>query len=56
VGVDGIPISASALEGPYPLRATAEAYALAWKFEPYLQNGVAMASRFSLSVTFKLLH
>jgi protein TonB len=56
VGGDGVPISARALQGPYPLRATGEAYAMGWRFEPHLENGVALVSRFNLSVTFKLLN
>lgn len=54
VGRDGVPMSARALEGPVQLRAAAEAYAMAWKFEPYLQNGVPLVSRFSLTVSYRM--
>jgi protein TonB len=54
VGVDGVPFKAQAVEGPSQLRATAETYGLAWRFAPYLQNGVPMISRFNLIVTFRL--
>jgi protein TonB len=54
IGADGVPLRAQALEGPYQLRAAAEGYALAWRFRPHLENGVAMVARFDLSVRFRL--
>jgi protein TonB len=54
VGVDGVPISVRAVEGPYLLRPTAEAHARAWRFYPQAENGVPQVSRFTLSVSFKL--
>jgi len=54
VGPDGVPVSARAMEGPLMLRATAEAYALAWRFSPPLVNGVPQASRFTLTMPFTL--
>jgi protein TonB len=54
VGPDGVPVSARALEGPFMLRAAAEAYALAWRFHPPLVNGVPQASRFTLTMPFTL--
>ena len=54
VGRDGVPLSAHALEGPLQLRAAAEACAMAWRFEPFLQNGVPLVSRFSLTVSYRM--
>jgi protein TonB len=54
VGPDGIPISAHAVEGPAQLRQTAEAYAMSWKFEPAMLNGVPQTARFKLTMPFKL--
>ena len=54
VGTDGIPTSAHALEGPPQLRPVAEAYAMGWKFEPALLNGVPQTARFKLTMPFKL--
>ena len=54
VGPDGIPVSARAVEGPTQLRAMAEDYAMKWKFEPAMSNGVAQSARFKLTLNFKL--
>lgn len=54
VGTDGIPTKATALEGPPQLRATAEQYALAWKFEPAMMNGAPQTARFKLTMPFRL--
>jgi protein TonB len=54
VGPDGIPIAAHAVEGPAQLRQVAENYAMGWKFEPAMLNGVAQTARFKLTMPFKL--
>lgn len=54
VGITGVPTSARALTGPLPLRSAAESYAMAWRFEPFLWNGVPQESRFNLTVSFRL--
>jgi protein TonB len=54
VGPDGIPTSAHAVEGPAQLRKVAEDYAMGWKFEPAMLNGVAQTARFKLTMPFKL--
>jgi protein TonB len=54
VGPDGIPISAHAVEGPSQLRAVAENYAQAWKFEPAMVNGMPITARFYLTMPFRL--
>jgi TonB family protein len=54
VGGDGIPTQARALEGPAQLRATAEEYALAWKFSPRVKDGQPVPYRFKLTMPFLL--
>jgi hypothetical protein len=54
MGPDGVPTGAKAVEGPFQLRAAAEAYALTWRFAPALVDGVPRASRFKLNITFYL--
>jgi TonB family protein len=54
LGADGVPLQAHALSGPYALRACAEAWAMAWRFFPYLQNGLPQAGLLKLTVTFRL--
>ena len=54
VGLDGVPMSTRALEGPFQLRAAAEAYAMTWRFEPYLHNGIPLVSRFNLTVAYRI--
>ena len=54
VGPDGIPIAAHAVEGPAQLRKVAEEYAMSWKFEPAMLNGVPQTARFKLTMPFKL--
>ncbi|MDR3670780.1 MAG: energy transducer TonB, partial [Holophaga sp.] len=54
VGLDGVPISVRALEGPFQLRGAAEAYALTWRFEPQMLDGVPQVSRFSLVVQYRI--
>lgn len=50
----GLPVQAEALAGPPELLATAIRYALAWKFEPALLNGVPQYARFKLTMPFHL--
>lgn len=50
----GIPVRAHAVKGPQALRSTAVAYALGWRFEPALRNGKPAASRFRLTMPFRL--
>ncbi len=54
VGVDGVPLSARAVDGPSLLRSAAEKFALAYRFEPYRVNGVPHPFQFTLTVTFTL--
>jgi protein TonB len=54
VGLDGVPLGAMALEGPFQLRAAAQAYAMAWRFVPTREGGQPVVSRFKLSVTYRL--
>jgi len=54
VDTSGVPTSARALQGPFLLRAPAEAYAMAWRFYPYVRNGVPCPSRFILTMPFTL--
>lgn len=52
VGADGVPVSAKALDGPYQLRAAAEAYALTWRLKAPTVNGVPRPFQFDLKVIF----
>jgi outer membrane biosynthesis protein TonB len=54
VGVDGVPISARASSGPFQLRKSAEDYAMSFRFQPFRENGVALVSRFTLTVIYNL--
>lgn len=54
IGTDGVPISAHAIEGPVQLRPTAESYAMQWRFEPAMLNGVPQTAKFKLTMPFKL--
>jgi len=54
VGPDGVPVSARALGGPTLLKAAAQAYAMAFRFEPQMEAGVPQTSRFNLNVTFRI--
>ena len=54
VGTDGVPTNVTTLSGPAQLRAVAEAYALAMRFEPSLVNGVPQTTRFTLTMPFRL--
>jgi TonB family protein len=50
----GCPESAKAIEGPAGLRPAAEAYAMAWRFEPAMLNGAPQRVRFLLTMPFRL--
>jgi TonB family protein len=54
VGLDGLPISAKAFEGPRLLCPPAEAYAMKWQFKPSTENGVPVLATFVLTVVFKI--
>jgi len=54
IGLDGVPIKAQALDGPPQLRPAAENYAMAWKFEPAMLNGVPQTAKFKLTMPFRL--
>ncbi len=54
IGIDGIPIKAQAIDGPPQLRPAAENYAMQWKFEPAMLNGVPQTAKFKLTMPFKL--
>lgn len=51
---NGIPVRARATKGPQPLRSTAVAYALGWRFEPVLAGGKPVPARFKLTMPFRL--
>ena len=50
----GVPASTKAIGGPPQLAAVAEDYAMGWRFEPALLDGVPQAARFRLTLTFAL--
>ncbi len=50
----GVPVDAKAVEGPEALRATAEAYARAWRFAPVKRDGKPASVRFKLTMPFRL--
>ena len=51
---DGRVESAKPVEGPEELRATAVAYASAWKFKPAVLDGKPVKARFRLTMPFRL--
>ena len=53
VDPEGRVARAEALEGPGPLLLTAIGYALDWKFQPALLNGVPQYARFRLTMPFR---
>jgi protein TonB len=53
-GADGVPQSAKAVDGPYQLRAAAEAYAMTWRVRPPAVNGIPRPSRFEVSITYRI--
>lgn len=54
IGTDGIPMKATAIDGPPQLRPAAEAYAMTWKFEPAMVNNVPQIGRFKLTLKYTL--
>ncbi|WP_026939452.1 energy transducer TonB [Holophaga foetida] len=54
IDTNGSPIKATAIEGPPQLRPTAENYAMQWRFEPAMLNGVPQFGRFTLTMPFRL--
>jgi TonB family protein len=54
VNPDGLPVKATAIEGPPQLRPAAESYAMKWKFEPVRIDGKTITATFSLSIPFRL--
>jgi protein TonB len=54
VGVDGVPISATALEGPAQLRAAAMSDAMTWRINPPTLNGFPQVSRIKITYNFQL--
>ena len=54
VGVDGVPLSAHAIEGPMQLRAASEASAMKWRFEPVKENGVPVIGIWPLKFKWQL--
>lgn len=54
VGIDGVPVSVRAVEGPMMLRATSEAYAARMRFRPETENGVPVYARFLLTMPYTL--
>ena len=54
VGVDGVPVSARAVEGPRPFFAASEAWAMKWRFEPLKVNGVPTVGIWPLTIQYKL--
>lgn len=54
VGVDGIPISAHAYEGPSMLRANAEAIGMRYRFKPEIREGVPVTTRFSVPIDYRI--
>jgi len=54
VDPQGTVVSARAMEGPVELRQVAEDYALLWRYEPALLDGVPHAARLRLTMPFRL--
>nr|WP_320131901.1 TonB family protein [uncultured Holophaga sp.] len=54
IDTEGVPTEAQAMSGPPQLRATAEAYARRWRFEPATVNGTPVMGRFTLTMPFRL--
>jgi TonB family protein len=50
----GVPRWATAIDGPKALMECACQYALTWRFEPAILNGVPQSARFRLPMPFKL--
>jgi len=54
IDTNGVPMKATAIEGPVQLRPTAENYAMQWRFEPATLNGTPQIGRFTLTMPFRL--
>jgi TonB family protein len=54
IGLDGVPISAHATEGPKMLQADAEQIALRYRFKPEVMNGVPVMSKRIVPIKFQL--
>ena len=54
VGVDGVPLTSRALDGPTLLRQAAEAIAAKYRFRPETRNGAPVIARFTLNIVFQL--
>lgn len=54
VGVDGIPVSAHAYEGPSMLRTSAEAIGMRYRFKPEIRDGVPVMIRFSVPIVYRM--
>ena len=54
IGTNGIPVSARAISGPQLLHEYAVNYAMKWKFQPYILDGVPQQAKFILRMPFKM--
>lgn len=54
VGSDGVPLSAIAVDGPIQFIQVSEDYAMKWRFQPALLDGVPRRARFKLVLPFRL--
>ncbi len=54
IDTDGLTEQATALDGPPQLRASAESFAMQWRFEPALLNNAPQKARFRLTMPFRL--
>lgn len=54
IDTNGLTEQATAIDGPPQLRASAESYAMQWRFEPALLNNVPQKARFRLTMPFRL--
>ena len=51
---EGVPVSASAIDGPPELRRAAEDYAMSWRFAPVIREGQPLAVQFKISMPFRI--
>jgi protein TonB len=54
INLEGVPTKAKVVSGPEELRATSEIYAMKWRFEPIVIDGVPYYARFKLVFPFRL--